>query len=151
MKSFFISMSFLLLLTSLSAQEIMLLKTSGKVVIGDTTQIQTPGNYNLYVQNGILTERVKVALKTTAEWADHAFETTPEIEQVVQSIVTKSHLHDMPSAADLVADGYELKAMDAKLLQQIEWLWQHVIRLDAENKALKAKMEVLESLPGKEK
>ncbi|MBK9688570.1 MAG: hypothetical protein IPO65_12770 [Saprospiraceae bacterium] len=46
---------FLLLLTSqlIDAQEIMLLKTSGKVVIGDTSQITTPGNYNLYVQHGI--------------------------------------------------------------------------------------------------
>jgi len=46
---------------SIWSQEIMLLKTTGKVVIGDTSQISTPGDYNLFVQNGILTERVKVA------------------------------------------------------------------------------------------
>jgi len=43
---------------SSAQQEIMLLKTSGKVLIGDTTFITTLGNYNLYVQNGILTERM---------------------------------------------------------------------------------------------
>jgi hypothetical protein len=124
-------------------QDIFLLKSSGKVVIGDTTQMTTPGNYNLYVQNGILTEKVKVSLKSTAEWSDDAFEKCPEINQVSKSIVQNSHLHDMPSAASLVEDGYELKTMDAKLLQQIEWLWQHMIRLDQENKALKAELESL--------
>lgn len=127
-------------------QDIFLLKSSGKVVIGDTTQITTPGNYNLYVQNGILTEKVKVSLKSTAEWSDDAFENCPEISQVSVSIAQNSHLHDMPSAASLVQDGYELKTMDAKLLQQIEWLWQHMIRLDQENKALKAQLESLKQL-----
>ena len=49
---------------TLSAQQdILLLKTSGKAVFGDTTIITTPRKYNLYVQNGIPSERVKVALK----------------------------------------------------------------------------------------
>ena len=124
-------------------QDIFLLKPSGKVVIGDTTQMTTPGNYNLYVQNGILTEKIKVSLKSTAEWSDDAFEKCPEINQVSKSIAQNSHLHEMPSAASLVQDGYELKTMDAKLLQQIEWLWQHMIRLDQENKALKVELDSL--------
>jgi len=48
---------------SAQSQDVLLLKTSGKVVIGDTSLISTPGPYNLYVQNGILTEKVKVALR----------------------------------------------------------------------------------------
>ena len=80
----------------LNAQEIMMLKTSGKVVIGDTAQITTPGNYNLYVQNGILTERVKVSLRSTADWADDAFEKTPSIVAVSESIKNNQHLVDMP-------------------------------------------------------
>ncbi len=127
------------------AQDIMLLKTSGKVVIGDTSQISTPGNYNLYVQNGILTERVKVALKTTAEWSDDAFDKTPLLTQVAESIQKNHHLVDMPSAESLVKDGYELKSMDAKLLQQIEWLWQHVIELEKQNKELKEQVTSLRS------
>lgn len=143
MKSIFISILLCVFFNAITGQEILLLKSSGKVVIGDTTQIQTPGNYNLYVQNGILTERVKVALKTTAEWADSAFDITPDIQTVTNSITEKKHLPDMPSADELVENGYELKAMDARLLQQIEWLWQHVIRLDEENKRLKTQLETL--------
>lgn len=52
----------------------------------------------------------------------------------------------MPSATDLVKDGYELKNMDAKLLQQIEWLWQHLIKLDEENKLLKADILALKQV-----
>jgi trimeric autotransporter adhesin len=108
-----------------------------KVVIGDTLTTTTPGNYGLYVQNGVLTERVKVSLKSTTDWSDDAFAKTPTLESVSKSIDEKSHLVEMPSADQLVKNGYELKEMDAKLLQQIEWLWQHMIALRKENELLK--------------
>ena len=132
------------MLSTTSAQDILMLKTSGKVVIGDTSKIATPGPYNLYVQNGILTEKVKVALRSASEWSDDAFENTPTIGDIDNSISTNSHLFDMPSADQLVRDGYELKSMDAKLLAQIEWLWQHTIRLDNENKELKAQLDAIQ-------
>jgi trimeric autotransporter adhesin len=121
----------------LQGQSMLLLQQSGKVVIGDTAQIKTPGNYGLYVQNGVLTERVKVSLKNTTDWSDDAFSKTPSLESVSKSIDEKSHLVEMPSADQLVKNGYELKEMDAKLLQQIEWLWQHMITLRKENEMLK--------------
>ena len=126
---------------SSSGQDIMLLKTSGKVVIGDTSIINTPGPYNLFVQNGILTEKVKVALESALDWSDDAFEHTPSLEQVKSSIDNHSHLHAMPSAAHLVKEGYELKSMDAKILEQVEWLWQYTIKLSEENKLLKEEIK----------
>ena len=125
--------------------DILLLKTDGKVVIGDTTQITTPGNYNLYVQNGILTERVKVALKNATDWSDASFGKTPSLFQVKQSIEQNSHLINIPSAKEVVDDGYELQVMDAKLLEQIEWLWQYTIKLDEENKKLRSEIEALKA------
>jgi len=135
----------LLLINVSNGQDIMLLKTSGKVVIGDTAQISTPGPYNLYVQNGILTEKVKVAVKNTGEWSDDEWENTPSIADVKSAIKNNKHLPGIPSAETLVEAGYELKSMDAKLLAQIEWLWQHMIKLDAENKILRQKIETLEN------
>ncbi|MBK8624124.1 MAG: hypothetical protein IPN86_00685 [Saprospiraceae bacterium] len=146
MKTPIFTLLFTLITFHLFSQEVLLLKSSGKVVIGDTSQITTPGNYNLYVQNGILTERVKVSLKTTSEWSDDAFLNTPELSHIAKSIENNKHLVDMPSATDLVKDGYELKNMDAKLLQQIEWLWQHLIKLDEENKLLKADILALKQV-----
>lgn len=145
MKTFLSILLFLCSWALCDAQEVFLLKSTGKVVIGDTSQITTPGNYNLYVQNGILTERVKVSLKSTAEWSDDAFDHCPTVDQVSKTITSQSHLFDMPSAKTLTEEGYELKAMDAQLLKQIEWLWQHMIRVDAENKILKAEIEKLKS------
>ena len=126
-----------------SAQDILLLKTSGKVVIGDTSAISTPGPYNLYVQNGVLTEKVKVAVKTTADWSDHSFSLTPSLEAVKASIAQNSHLVNMPSANELVKEGYDLQSMDARILEQVEWLWQHTIKLSEENKALKKELKNL--------
>lgn len=137
----FIGVNYLCLIS----QEVLLLKSSGKVVIGDTTQIMTPGNYNLYVQNGILTERVKVALKDASEWSDDAFDKTPSLEDMEHSILTSKHLYEMPSANDLMKEGYELKEMDALLLQQIEWLWQHVIELSKKNDLLARELESVRS------
>ena len=145
MKKHLIIPTLFLLLVSIGtqAQDILLLKTSGKVVIGDTSQISTPGPYNLYVQNGILTEKVKVALRNASEWSDHAFDKTPSLSEVENSIKNNKHLPQIPSAESLVKDGYELKSMDAKLLAQIEWLWQHTIKLDEENKLLRKEIEAI--------
>lgn len=135
--------------TNAVSQDIMLLKTSGKVVIGDTSLISTPGPYNLYVQDGVLTEKVKVALRDASEWSDDEFANTPSLQQVHTSIADNKHLVDMPSASDLVANGYELKSMDAKLLAQIEWLWQHTISLDAENRKLRQEISEIKALINK--
>ena len=144
MKNLLFTFFFLSLTIVISAQqEILLLKTSGKVVIGDTTIITTPGNYNLYVQNGILTERVKVALKSEADWSDDAFGETPTIAEVKESIARDQHLVDMPSAASLTQTGYDVTQMDGKLLAQIEWLWQHTITLKEENVLLKKELEAI--------
>ena len=144
MKNILLTFFFLSLTIAISAQqEILLLKTSGKVVIGDTTIITTPGNYNLYVQNGILTERVKVALKSEADWSDDAFEKTPTLAEVKESITTNQHLVDMPSATSLTQTGYDVTLMDGKLLAQIEWLWQHTIKLKEENAFLKKELDAI--------
>ena len=141
MKNYLVLSILFLFSLNTQAQDVLLLKTSGKVVIGDTSLISTPGPYNLYVQNGILTEKVKVALRDAAEWSDNAFDITPSLKEVEMTIHEKSHLPNMPSANSLVKDGYELKDMDSKLLVQIEWLWQHTIQLDKENKLLKKELE----------
>ncbi len=147
MKKHLIFPSLCLLLLSFGAQsqDVLLLKTSGKVVIGDTSIISTPGPYNLYVQNGILTEKVKVALRDASEWSDNAFDLTPSLEEVENSIKENKHLPQIPSAESLVRNGYELKAMDAKLLAQIEWLWQHTIKLDQENKLLRKELQEIKN------
>lgn len=145
MKSLFVLAIVVTCYYSTSAQDLMVLKSSGKVIIGDTSQISTPGSYNLYVQNGMMTERVKVAVKSAADWSDDSFDKTPLLKDVAASIENESHLINMPSAENLVKEGYDMQAMDAKILEQVEWLWQHTIKLSDENERLRAELQQLKA------
>lgn len=118
--------------------------TGGKVLIGNVT---APGNYKLYVEQGIMSERVKVALKNTSYWADYVF--APDyklmpLEEVEKFLASNQHLPNVPSADDVVKDGIDMATMDAKLLEKIEELTLYMIDLKKENEALKAKVNALE-------
>ncbi len=120
--------------------------SSSQVVIGNTT---TPGSYKLYVETGILTEKVKVAVKTSANWADHVFAPGYKLKSITEVdafIKANKHLPGVPSATTMVKEGLDVAAMDAKLLEKVEELTLYVIELnkrlqllEKENKALRKK------------
>ena len=123
---------------------LMKIEDNGRVSIGN---ISTPSGYKLYVDDGILTERVKVATVGSGDWADYVFEedydlnSTKEVEMFVKE---NKHLPNVPSAKEVSEKGVDMVEMDATLLRQIEELWLHVIELNKENDSLKAKVEALE-------
>jgi len=101
-----------------------------KVAIGTTS---TPGNYGLYVDRGILTEKVKVAINGSAHWADYVFAKDYKLMPLPQleKFVTESkHLPGIPSAEEVTASGIDLAEMNAKLLAKIEELTLYVIDLE---------------------
>ena len=51
-----------------------LLTVNGKTLIGDPVAVNLNGAYSLYVQGGILTDKVKVATVNSADWSDSVFE-----------------------------------------------------------------------------
>jgi hypothetical protein len=126
----------------------LLLKDNGKVGMGLDPGVATnfPDGYRLYVKQGILTEKLKVALIGTAGWADYVFDadykrnTLAEVETFVK---TNHHLPNVPSAAEVSAEGIDMVEMDATLLRQIEELWLHMIDLEKENKALRTEIDQL--------
>ena len=104
---------------------------SGGIMIG-TGLDRTPAGYSLYVANGILTERVKVALKSTDEWRDNVFQPDYKlrsIEEVAQHIEQHKHLPGVPSAEEMVANGNDLQKTDALLLEKIEEMMLYIIEL----------------------
>lgn len=121
---------------------------NGSLLIGDPT-VSMPFGYKLYVQSGILTEKVKVALVNTGDWADYVFEKNYKLNSLeeVKSFVEKNkHLPGVPSASELVAQGgIDLGKMDAKLMEKIEELTLYVIQLNEQNKALSKRVAELES------
>jgi trimeric autotransporter adhesin len=126
----------------------MSIDNAGKVSIGDPTlfTMGTPGTYKLYVADGILAEKVRVAIKTTTDWADYVFKPTYKLRslyEVESFIKTNGHLPEVPSAEEVVSKGIDMAQMDAKLLQKVEELTLYMIELKKENDALKLKVDNL--------
>jgi len=121
----------------------MTVNNDGKVVIGSAN---TPGNFKLYVQGGILTERVKVAVVNSADWADYVFtedyklKSLTEVEAFVKA---NKHLPDVPSAREVVANGIDLGKMDAKLLEKIEELTLYMIEQNKKINKLESEISAL--------
>lgn len=121
---------------------LMHISKDGQVVIGDVPKVNA-NDYRLYVQNGILTEKVKVALSHTTDWSDFVFEDTYELKplgEVEKYIIKNKHLPDVPSAVEVLEEGLDLGKMDATLLQKIEELTLYVIQQQKEIDDLKSKL-----------
>ncbi len=115
----------------------MSISSTGTVSIGAVTE---PAGYKLYVETGILTEKVKVALKTSGNWADYVFADEYKllpITEVESFIKENKHLPNVPSADEVVKSGIDVATMDAKLLEKIEELTLYIIQLQKQVDALK--------------
>ncbi|MFD2603232.1 hypothetical protein [Flavobacterium suzhouense] len=123
--------------------ELMRINQNGKVRIGN---VLTPDGYKLFVEQGILTEKVKVAVSTTADWADYVF--APDyklmpLEEVEKFTKENNHLPNVPSAAEMVDTGLDVAKMDAKLLEKVEELTLYLIEQNKQIEALKAEISSL--------
>lgn len=127
----------------------MTIRKNGKVTIGKDIFWNAPNNYLLYVQTGILTEKIKVALHTDqVNWSDFVFADdyalTP-LSEVEEYVKKNKHLPEIPSAEEVYRDGLDLAQMDAKLLQKIEELTLYMIELKKDNTTLRNEIEELKS------
>jgi hypothetical protein len=105
----------------------------GRVKIGDVnTQID---GYKLYVEQGILTEKVKVAVKTSKDWYDHVFDkeySLMPLNKLEEFIKTNKHLPGIQTTEQVMAEGLDLGKMNALLLKKIEELTLYTIELKKE-------------------
>ncbi|WP_299535735.1 hypothetical protein [Ulvibacterium sp.] len=111
--------------------------TAGNVGIGTTAQ----ANYRLAVDGTIHTKEVKVDL---VGWADYVFTEgyeLPTLEEVEQHINEKGHLINIPSSAEVEANGIELGEMNKLLLEKIEELTLYILEMDKEIQQLKREKE----------
>jgi hypothetical protein len=126
-------------------QEQMRIDTNGKVVMGN---VSTPVGYKLYVAEGILTEKVKVALASSFAWADYVFADNYNLKplsEVETFIKANKHLPNIPSADELVKDGLDLGKMQSLQMEKIEELTLYMIEMKKEIESLKKENEVLKS------
>lgn len=124
----------------------LFMDSQGRVSIGNVSSF--PGNYKLYVEGGILTERVRVAIQSTADWSDYVFADTyplKRIEEVEAFVKTHKHLPNVPSAQAMVNTGLDVAEMDAKLLEKIEEAFLYIIELNKKVKALELENKQLKA------
>lgn len=108
-----------------------------KTLIGGS--MATPGDYSLYVKNGILTEKVKVALTGTVGWADYVFEENYELTPLAELetfIKENKHLPNVPSELDLKKSGIDMQEMFKIQMEKIEELILYVIEQEKRIKKL---------------
>lgn len=127
-----------------TASNMYLNPLGGKVSIG-TTNINLDAdcpdcnNYRLFVAQGIRTEKVRVDIASVKGWADYVFAkdySLMPLNDLEKYIKTNGHLPNIPKAEEVVKEGIDLGAMDAKLLEKIEELTIHTIELNKKNEAL---------------
>ena len=80
-------------------------------------------SYKLFVEGGILTEKVKVALRNTNNWADYVFDENYNLmplDKLEKYISTNKHLPGIDSASELSKNGLDLAEMQSKQMEKIE-------------------------------
>jgi hypothetical protein len=98
--------------------------------------------YKLFVEGGILTEEVRVALKST--WADYVFKKDYELKSIPELetfIAENGHLPNVPKAAVVEADGINVAEMATIQMEKIEELTLYIIDLHKKVEALEVKLQ----------
>ncbi|MEN9609694.1 MAG: hypothetical protein RLZZ628_508 [Bacteroidota bacterium] len=93
--------------------------------------------YTLYVRQGIVTEKIKVA--NVANWPDYVFRKgypLLTLSQVDTFIQAKGHLPNTPSAEVIENQGLELGATAKNHQEKIEELFLHLIEMEKRLRAL---------------
>ncbi len=127
--------------------------SDGKVWIGDAALDIASDDYNLFVEKGIMTERVKVSLSNSNDWADYVFKNGYQLmtlEEVWSHILEKGHLPNVPSANQVAEQGIDVSKMFPTLLRQIEENKLYLIQMNEEIKTLKEENEELKQQISKE-
>ncbi|WP_185288982.1 hypothetical protein [Chryseobacterium lactis] len=114
-------------------------RANGKVLIGvnwnnlEQTGCADCSNYKLFVRQGIKTEKVKVEVAAENGWADYVFEDNyklMDLKTLENYIKENKHLPEVPTTAEAIKEGIELKEMNILLLKKIEELTLHIIDLN---------------------
>lgn len=111
----------------------------GEVAAADRAAA-TSGGYRLLVKGGMITEKIKVAVAGTADWADYVFEPSYKLlslDKVESFVKENKHLPNVPSAEEMSKNGLDVMQTSAKLMEKIEELTLYMIEMNKEIKALK--------------
>jgi trimeric autotransporter adhesin len=121
-------------------------KNNKSVMIGTVAAAKTSIDYKLYVEKGILAEKVKVSAQ--ANWPDYVFGkdySLMPLKEVENYITTNNHLPEVPSADVIAKDGLDLGKMDATLLKKVEELTLYLIEQSKKIEVLQNELNTLKA------
>ena len=125
----------------------MTLTETGQLLIG-RTQPAGHSDYKLAVAGKVVAQSLYITRPNT--WADHVFAPAYRLRplsEVADFIGCHRHLPDVPSADQVLTEGYDLNQMNARLLQKVEELTLYVIDLNQKVAALEAQPHQLPATP----
>ncbi len=103
--------------------------------------------YKLNVNGKVIAEELKVQL--SSDWPDYVFKEDYDLmslEETKKFIDMEGHLPGIPSADEIEADnGFEVGSMQRLLLEKVEELTLHMIKIQEENDRLTRRIEELEN------
>jgi len=116
----------------------------GGVGIGVTSGASIPAGYLLAVDGKVLTEEVRVEL--SGDWPDYVFENDYKLtpfDKLRNFIAENKHLPNIPAAAEVEKNGFELGDMQKRMVEKIEELTLYMLQLESEMKEMKGQLEEL--------
>ncbi|HOZ78141.1 MAG TPA: hypothetical protein PLY34_09105 [Ferruginibacter sp.] len=116
----------------------------GGVGIGVTSGASIPAGYLLAVDGKVLTEEVRVEL--SGDWPDYVFENDYQLtpfDKLRNFIAENKHLPNIPAAAEVEKNGFELGDMQKRMVEKIEELTLYVLQLESDMKEMKEKLDEL--------
>jgi hypothetical protein len=123
-------------------QNVVLQPSWGQVTIGTFTPAT---GYKVSVAGKIICTEARV--QAQASWPDYVFADDyqlPSLESVEQFVKQNKHLPNIPAAAEVEKQGFDLGDMNRKLLEKVEQLTLHLIEMEKKNKALNDRLTALE-------
>ncbi|MFN4233597.1 MAG: hypothetical protein ACK4IK_02195 [Bacteroidia bacterium] len=119
----------------------VIITADGSVGIGSSNT----GTFKLAVDGKVGAREFKVSLENP--WPDYVFEENYKLmtlEDLKEFINKNKHLPGIKNSKEIKNDnGYEIGLMQIKLLEKIEELTLYILQLNAENKVLKQKIDLL--------
>lgn len=105
---------------------VLYISTTKKVGIGtNKLNCNECTGYQLFVKDGIKTEKIKVEIAANNGWADYVFKKGYKLMSLkdLQSFINiNGHLPEVPTTEEAISNGIELKEMNILLLKKIEEL-----------------------------
>ena len=125
----------------------IVVRPDGKMVLGSPTGSAPVSNHLLAVKGRIAATEFTVT--NVAAWPDYVFADDYKLKSLEETeafIKTNKHLPNMPAAAVVEKDGYDIGDMQKRMMEKIEELTLHLIEA---NKSIKQQQIEIENLKKK--